>query len=185
MDSLLWAEYISPETARAMVNFFLDNHYSFSVENKDYVCTPGAITLQEYGSGISFKDLKQIDYETVSKTVLEISDDNDSQETAEKLNRLYPDLHIVRSGVHRAVLDITSEKATKHLAVLELSKILKIDPSLMIGVGDSYNDYSLLSTCGFKVALENAPTQLKEIADFIVPDVKNDGLVVAINKLDI
>lgn len=184
-DSLLWAEYILTETAKAAVDFFLDNNYSFSIENENYVCTTGGVAIQGYGPGVSFKDLKQIDYETVSKMVLEISDDNDPQEMAEKLNSLYPDLHIVRSGVHRTVLDITSEKATKHLAVLELSKILKIDPSLMIGVGDGYNDYPLLSVCGFKVALENAPTQLKEIADLIVPNVEKNGLVVAINKLNL
>ena len=66
---------------------------------------------------------------------------------------------------------------------LIVSKILNIDPSLMVGVGDGYNDYPLLSVCGFKVAMENAPKELKEIADLIVPDVEHDGLVTLIDSL--
>lgn len=182
-NSLLWSAYISPTTVKAIMDLFLNNKYIFSIENGNYVCTHGAIVMRGYGPDIFFKDLKYVNYETVPKMVLEVNDADDAQKKAEELGKIYSDLHIVRSGVRRVVLDITSEKATKHLAVLELSKILNVDPSLMVGVGDGYNDYPLLSACGYKIALGNAPSELKEIADFTVPDVENNGLVVAINKL--
>ena len=53
----------------------------------------------------------------------------------------------------------------------------------MIGLGDGYNDIPLLSVCGFKVAMENAPEELKEIADVIVPIVEQDGFLTLTNLL--
>lgn len=159
-DRLLWHEYIPPETAKSICTLLSDENLYFTVEggSKDDHAV-SAIVLDE----INIKDL---------------------QEAEVKLTDLYPQLHIIRGGMSKApVLDITSSKATKHLAVLELSKILNINPELMIGVGDGYNDYPLLSVCGLKVAMANAPKELKSIADMILPDVEHDGLTDLLNKL--
>lgn len=184
-EEILWMEYFPRKTAEKIIGSFIDNNYDFSVESDDYVFTLNGVSKeQEYGPGSIFKDVKYINYSRVSKMVLmDVGLIDDPEKMQERLGSQYPDLHFIRSGVKRIVLDITSAKATKHLAVLELSKILNIDPSFMIGVGDGYNDYPLLSVCGYKVAMVNAPQQLKDIADLIVPDVANDGLAVAINKL--
>ena len=53
----------------------------------------------------------------------------------------------------------------------------------MVGMGDSYNDYPLFTACGYKIAMGNAPDELKEIADFIAPTVENNGTVVALEHL--
>lgn len=181
---ILWAEYIPVKTAKEIINFFIDHNHSFAVESGEFTYTLDSESRQDlYGAGTVFKSLSQLDYQLVPKIVLDITSANNQDELEEQIKNLFPDLHIVKSGVHRKVLDITSEKATKHLAVLKLSELLNIDPKLMIGIGDGYNDYPLLSACGFKVAMENAPQQLKEIADLVVPTVENDGLLVIFNKL--
>lgn len=184
IDRLLWHEYIPPESAKKIIKSFLDENLQFAVESKGCVFTSAARVIKECGSGISFKDLGQLDYNSVSGIVLDEVNIEDLAEEEEKLMSLYPELHIIRGGMSKApVLDITSAKATKHLAVLELSKILNISPELMIGVGDGYNDYPLLSVCGLKVAMANAPKELKSIADIILPDVAHDGLMDLLNKL--
>lgn len=158
--SLLWCQYIWPDSARRIIKLLSERNYEFVVENN--------------GSAD----------DTVSKIVLEGRQIPNLKEIAEELSAKFPDLYIAVAGTKGSpVLDITSIKATKYTAVLELAKILNIDPKFMIGVGDGYNDYPLLSVCGFKVAMDNAPQELKEIADMVVPDVVSNGLVTLINQL--
>ena len=64
--------------------------------------------------------------------------------------------------------DITNERANKHLAVLKVCEMLKLDPQSVIGIGDGPNDYNLLTACGYKVAIEGAPKELTEIADLVI-----------------
>lgn len=184
-EEILWVEYFPPKAVKDLIAYFLKNNFDFAVEGDGSVFTIKGV-LKNYGPNITFKDISQLDDNKISKIVLlNVSLIGDPQKIEEDLGKIYPDLHFVRSGMKGfpLVLDITSKKATKHLAVLELSRILNIDSSLMVGVGDGYNDYRLLSACGYKVAMANAPEELKEIADTIVSDVAEDGLIEVINNL--
>lgn len=77
---------------------------------------------------------------------------------------------------------ITHALATKQHGILEVARILKIDTREIIGVGDGDNDLPLLLACGLKVAMGNAVSNLKEIADYVAPPVEEDGLAKVINK---
>lgn len=72
--------------------------------------------------------------------------------------------------------------ATKQTGVLEVAKMLNINTKDFIGVGDSGNDFPLLMACGLKVAMGNAIPDLKAIADYIAPDVNDDGVADVIEK---
>ena len=71
---------------------------------------------------------------------------------------------------------ITHKDGTKSHGVKRLLKLLSINKSEVIGIGDGNNDIPLLMECGFKVAMGNAVPELKAIADYIAPDVENDGV---------
>lgn len=77
---------------------------------------------------------------------------------------------------------VTNAKATKLHGVVKIAELLHIHPDEIIGVGDGYNDYPLLSACGLKVAMGNAVPELKAIADFVAPPVEEDGVAVVIEK---
>ncbi len=79
-------------------------------------------------------------------------------------------------------IHITNYNANKKLALEKIAKILKIKTEEMIGIGDSYNDYSFLKICGLKVAMENSTPDIKAIADYIAPSYKNDGVAKVIDK---
>ena len=49
-----------------------------------------------------------------------------------------------------------------------------------IAAGDSYNDVPLFQASGHRIAMADAPEELKAMADFIAPSVDEDGLAVAI-----
>lgn len=186
MDKVIWTEYFPKESAKNLINYFLSKDFDFSAESEGCVFTKnGKDRSDVYGPNTLFKDVEKIDYQNISKMILfHVSPMGNPKEIEDDLNQKFPDIHFIRSGRGgTVVLDITSKKANKHLAVLQLSKILNLDPSLIIGVGDGYNDYPLFEICGFRVAMENAPEGLKEKANLIVPDITNDGLSVLINKL--
>lgn len=49
-----------------------------------------------------------------------------------------------------------------------------------IAAGDSYNDVPLFGASGLRVAMAEAPAELKGLADYVAPSVDDDGLAVAI-----
>ena len=92
-------------------------------------------------------------------------------------------IHLVPDWVkNRVGIIITHAEATKQYGIFQVAKILGIDTKEIIGVGDGYNDFPLLLACGLKVAMGDAPEDLKAIADIVVPPATKDGLVEVINQ---
>ncbi|MDB5161130.1 MAG: HAD-superfamily hydrolase, subfamily [Candidatus Saccharibacteria bacterium] len=79
-------------------------------------------------------------------------------------------------------IHITDAGATKKHAVEELMEILKLNPEEVIGVGDSHNDLPLLSCVGMKAVMGNSPPELKEVADYVAPDLEHDGVADVIQR---
>ena len=79
-------------------------------------------------------------------------------------------------------IDVTHSEASKLHGIMEVAKILGITTDEIIGVGDGYNDFSLLMACGLKIAMGNAIDELKAIADFVAPTVYEDGVATVIEK---
>jgi len=73
-------------------------------------------------------------------------------------------------------IHITNAKATKEHAVIELCRILSVNPVDTVGVGDGFNDVHLFNSVGHKVAMGNAVPELKELADEVIDTIDNDGL---------
>jgi HAD superfamily hydrolase (TIGR01484 family) len=79
-------------------------------------------------------------------------------------------------------LNITHINATKLHGIEMVLKKLGLKHDEVIGVGDSYNDFPLLMSCGLKIAMGNAVSDLKEIADYVAPSVQEDGVSDVIEK---
>lgn len=60
---------------------------------------------------------------------------------------------------------------SKGSALHGLSRLLGIPPSQIVAFGDSVNDRELLAAAGVGIAMADAPEELKEAADKIVPSV--------------
>ncbi len=52
----------------------------------------------------------------------------------------------------------------------------------VVVIGDGVNDIPLPSDVGPAVAMQNAPSEIKAIADYITLDVDHSGLAAAVNK---
>lgn len=78
--------------------------------------------------------------------------------------------------------DVTSSKASKGLSAQYLYKKLGYKQNQTIAIGDSINDISMFKKVGYKVAMENAIPQLKEISDEITLSNNENGVKVYLEK---
>ena len=79
-------------------------------------------------------------------------------------------------------IDFTLAGVDKATGVARVGDTLGVGPANMVAIGDSYNDLPMLQSCGFSVAMGNAPAEVKAAADFVAPPVSADGLAVAIKE---
>ena len=133
-----------------------------------------------FGPKAEFGVLEEIPIDSVPKVFLPASKNDPTTvlRLFEEVKEKFPELHVIKTA-HKEFLgiDINDGGVSKHLALLEYSRLMNLDPKEIIGVGDSYNDYPLLSACGFKVAMGNAPEELSEIADKIVGTQEENGII--------
>jgi Cof subfamily protein (haloacid dehalogenase superfamily) len=79
-------------------------------------------------------------------------------------------------------INILAPGVSKGSALEALVPHLGISLGEVIAVGDGHNDISLLSSAGLAVAMDNAPDEVKAVADHITLDVEQSGLAAAINR---
>ena len=79
------------------------------------------------------------------------------------------------------LINITAKGITKGTALAALISHLKLKPENVMAIGDGANDVSLLANAGLAIAMQNAPNELKSIADYITADVEHNGIAKAIN----
>ena len=141
---------------------------------------------QEF-TGFSYREPFQKD-EKLNKAYMLFVDEKYSQTQVEAVARKLSHLHeVTMVKSHHKHPDkfgfiISHVKATKlHGAQIIMEK-LGVQKEQVIGVGDSYNDFPLLMASGLKIAMGNAVSDLKAIADFVAPAVTEDGVVTVIEK---
>ncbi len=92
--------------------------------------------------------------------------------------------HITTSWGEGDVVDIhiVHEHATKRYGAEKLMNILGIKKEETIAIGDGYNDLPMLEVAGFKVAMGNAPKEIKAVADYVAPTLENNGVAETIER---
>lgn len=80
-------------------------------------------------------------------------------------------------------VDIMPNGITKAEAIKELIKYLGISLSETIAFGDGMNDIEMFQTVNYKVAMENAVQELKNIANMITKSNNKSGVAVALKKI--
>ena len=81
--------------------------------------------------------------------------------------------------------EIIPKKTHKGTAILTLLDYLHIPRKNSIAFGDSMNDYEMLQTVQYGVAMANGSKELQEIADASCPSVEKDGVYYGLQDLDL
>ncbi len=144
-------------------NEYLSQHASMS-----------EVTLRETNDFV-----KEISF-TVNKLVL--SGEPEQMSIVEKAmaQRFSDRLIVLRTDPH--FVELLPKYTDKGTAVEKLVKYLDIPRTKVICVGDSFNDMPMLKYAGLGVAMGNAQTELKEMADFVTDSNDDDGIVKVIDK---
>lgn len=78
--------------------------------------------------------------------------------------------------------NVVAPEVSKGRALEALTAHLGISLGEVMAVGDGTNDITLLSRAGLAVAMDNAPDEVKAVADYITLDVDQNGLAAAIKR---
>ena len=187
-NNILLYQPISKESVKKILNYLQNAKLIFALETKNFAYMNKVVKTSAYTDITSIKPLSElIDFSNILK-ILIFGNFNRLSETQvenhkKNLGAQCKDISLMKFIFNNYGLDITSEKATKHTAVLEYEKLLNIPRNQIVAIGDGHNDYPLFTACGYNIAMENAPKELKEIADFIAPTVENSGTQVALQHV--
>jgi len=166
----VWDKLIEPSDIEKIIRIGKNHHKSLVYYNDLSTDKEGDISLL-HGLALSNIFFPQVPAEEISQLETELT----SIPTLSAHRILMTENNSVGLGVNHVL-------ATKQHAIVNVAKLLDIDTSEIIGVGDGPNDFPLLIACGLKIAMGNAVPELKAIADFIAPSVEEDGVATVIEK---
>jgi Cof subfamily protein (haloacid dehalogenase superfamily) len=185
---VVWGKYIDSQLLSELLAFLHSKkNIYFVAEREEKIYTPNGVKHSMFGKNAVFGVLNDLELHNVPKVFLPPPENKPDIVLSlfEELQQKFPQLHIIKTGSKDSLgIDINDAGVSKHLALLEYSKLMHVSPQEIIGIGDSYNDYPLLSACGYKVAMGNAPEELAQIADKIVDTQHNDGILELFNSVD-
>ncbi len=95
-------------------------------------------------------------------------------------NNITSDVKIRRGG--QFFLNLLDREAGKVAGLKKILEIYDIDCEEIMSIGDSNNDMGTIDFAGIGVAMGNAVSQVKNIADHITDDNNNNGVAKAIYK---
>lgn len=107
---------------------------------------------------------------------------HDMNERKEAIGRLLQIPEIVVASSAPTDVEINRKGTDKGMGLLRLGEMLGIQREEIMACGDEMNDYKMLQTVGFAVAMGNGVSEIKEIADYITDTNDNDGVAKAIEK---
>jgi len=182
IGKVIWGKYIKDNEAKEIVDYLKQKNQKLYVDKDVSIYTDENIGT-EYGRQV--KPLSSLEYLKIPKigvlggSLTKFEAENLVKDMGDKFHYI----NIFAAHNPRGWgLDITATGATKQIALLEWAKLNNLKREDIVGVGDSYNDYPLLTASGVGVAMGNAVDELKEIADFIAPTQEESGILEVINK---
>ncbi len=164
----IWSSTLQYETGKIVLSHLRERGHTF---------------LATYPSG-RYTDQDDIPTWVITR----ISALNMQMSDAEELIRRFKDdetLNVVKAFLpynNLWAVDFTNTGINKGSATKRIGDFLRIQTSSIIAAGDSYNDLSMLKICGKRIVMEEAPIELKSIADYVAPSVDRDGLAIAIEE---
>lgn len=185
-NQVVWGKYIPQRYVEKLLDELIKyKSLIILAESGKHLFTRDGKGDTEFATGAQIKTFDDLPTNNVPKIAIPpLYDQQIINPIFQQLADNYNTLHIVKTTSAKGMgIDINDGSAGKHQALLAYANLMKFHPKSILGIGDSYNDYPLLTACGIKVAMGQAPQELKAIADYIVGNVAEDGLSEIIEKV--
>lgn len=187
-NKFLWSKFLE-DKAFNLVEYIEEKCPNAGIEINDedtiYFSRPNRLT-QECRA---FEEIPgdDIDYHLIPQPWKKIvfmveADDMQALKSALKEYEFYDEFTFLQSNTN--YLEVVPNGCSKGDGVMHLAKILGIEKSKVIGIGDEENDYELVKQSGIGVAVANATPRLKSIAKWIVADNNNHAIKALIDKME-
>lgn len=184
---------VAAEIALELLNYFegIENSRAVQVhfyrDDRLYVreITPETVYYAERSETepIAVGDLRQILDRDLTKVLALCQDINLIQQMGRDLRSRYLQQQLYLTQSTPTYLEATNPLANKGSGVRYLTEdILGFKPENVMAIGDNFNDLEMLKYAGTAIAMGSAPDGVKEIADWVAPDVDGEGAAVAIKK---
>lgn len=72
--------------------------------------------------------------------------------------------------------EITNSKITKATGIMRVMEHYGASMADAVAIGDSENDIPMITACGTGIAMGNAFTSVKQVADWVTSDILDDGI---------
>lgn len=130
---------------------------------------------------IAMGDLRQILHKPPTKVLAMARRPEKIPQLAVDLRARYSieELHLTQSA--HDLFEAIHPQVNKGQAVKYLAEtILGIEREAVMAIGDNFNDLEMLQYAGIGIAMGSAPEAVKQVADWVAPDVASDGVAAAI-----
>lgn len=81
------------------------------------------------------------------------------------------------------LLEFLHPEVSKGHALMTLTRMLDIEPTEVIAIGDNHNDIGMLQFAGLGIAMGNAHDEVKNVADHVTRRNSEEGVAVALEEL--
>lgn len=166
--------------------------YNFCKKEKIGVIfnTVDDVYVNKYVKEFSEKIKEIDDYKALKKLkVVQTTFRIDNKEDAKKCKEFVKELELKISYLSKGFseekfnsIDVNSVRVSKGKAVRFLLKYLNIKKEDSLCIGDYSNDINMFKECGYKVAMKNASSDIKDIADYITLSNDDNGVAYFINN---
>jgi Cof subfamily protein (haloacid dehalogenase superfamily) len=128
-------------------------------------------------------DLRQVLTNEPTKVLALCDDAQIISQLLGNLRRQYTPAELYLTTSVATFFEATNPLVNKGTAVRYIAEeLLGIESRNVMAIGDNFNDLEMLQYAGIGVAMGNAPAGVKEVAQWVAPDVEEDGVVQAIEK---
>lgn len=194
-DRTFYKNCLSPVAVEASVELLKKHDYILETIVKGVAYIEGWYYEQVRETGTSFRNAEYIlttrkPVDDIFEFMLEnseyIENINVNFENVDEMPEMYerlvklPETTITSSFYYN--LEIGGATTSKADALRQMGKLMGVDRSEMMAIGDSPNDIAMLKEAGVAVAVGNAKDEVKEMADYIAPTNHDDGVADAIEK---
>ncbi|CDZ24694.1 HAD-superfamily hydrolase [[Clostridium] cellulosi] len=184
---ILWSAKLA-ESAREIVKKILERFSDVGIEiymnEQIYIVSSNKWTdRHKANEKIHFEEKKIEEMPFGWQKVLFASDNSKLREIEDFVRSLnYTDCDFVFSNT--MYYEMLPKNISKGTVITHLASIMNIDKRHTIGIGDFYNDLTLIKMSGFGATVEGAPDDIKKAADFVAGSCREGAVADVIEYLE-